>query len=52
MNFRSWCYEKWQEHQEELFQWEGFYPTATSAEYFGKYRWWLRREYRANNPRG
>lgn len=47
MNFRNWCQEKWYEHQEELFQWEGFYPTATAQEYFAKYKWWLRREYRA-----
>ena len=52
MNFRHWCYEKWQDHQEEVFQWEGSYPTATGQEYFIKYRWWLKREFRANNPRG
>lgn len=47
MNFRLWCQEKWYEHQEELFNWEGFYPTATAREYFAKYKWWLRREFRA-----
>lgn len=47
MKFRAWCYEKWQEHCEEVYQWEGFYPTATSQEYFGKYRWWLKRQYLA-----
>ena len=52
MKFRHWCYEKWQEHKEELFLWEGFYPTATGQDYFNKYKWWLKREYRANNPRG
>ena len=47
MDFRSWCREKWYEHVEELLTWEGVEPTATAQEYFGKYKWWLRREFRA-----
>lgn len=46
MNFRSFCQEKWYEHCEELYTWEGKGPTATPTEYFRKYRWWLRREFR------
>ena len=46
MTFRQWCQEKWYEHQEEILSWEGFYPTATAQEYFAKYKWWLRREFR------
>jgi|TARA_B110000503_G_C6962079_1_gene335529 hypothetical protein len=51
MNFRNWCYEKWQEHKEEVCQWEGRYPIATGQEYFAKYRWWLKRQFLADNPR-
>jgi hypothetical protein len=47
MKFRHWCWEKWQEHRDEVRSWEGFYPTATGQEYFNKYKWWLRREYQA-----
>ena len=47
MNFRHWCYEKWQEHCEEVRSWTGQDPLYLSAEYFNKYKWWLRREYRA-----
>jgi hypothetical protein len=48
MTFRTWCYEKWQEHREERFLWEGQYPRSTGQEYFAQYKWWLRREYRAH----
>ena len=51
MKFRQWCHEKWQEHQEELSGYGQPLPY-TSREYFNKYRWWLKREFRANNPRG
>jgi hypothetical protein len=47
MNFRAWCREKWYEHVEERIAWEGVEPTATAQEYFSKYKWWLRREFRA-----
>lgn len=46
MNFRSWVQEKWYEHKEEVWAWEGFEPTATPTEYFNKYKWWLKREYK------
>ena len=49
MTFRQWCYEKWMEHCDEVEAWTGQYPGPRylSAEYFGKYKWWLRREFRA-----
>ena len=47
MNFRLWCYETWQEHCSEILAWTGRNPYYLSSEYFNKYRWWLRREYRA-----
>ena len=52
MKFRHWCYERWQDHCDEVVQWTGSSPRYLSAEYFNKYKWWLKREYRANNPRG
>ena len=47
MNFRQWCQEKWYEHCEEVLAWSGVSVRYLSTEYFNKYRWWLRREYRA-----
>jgi hypothetical protein len=45
MNFRAWCREKWFEHKDEL---EAYGQTLpyTSQEYFAKYKFWLKREYR------
>jgi hypothetical protein len=44
MTFRSWCQEKWYEHQEELSTYRQPLPY-TAREYFAMYRWWLKREY-------
>ena len=46
MTFRHWCRLKWQEHCDEVSAWTGNNPQYLSAEYFEKYKWWLRREYR------
>jgi hypothetical protein len=46
MNFRLWCQQMWYEHVEESSVWEGVEPTGTANEYFNKYKWWLKREYR------
>ncbi len=46
MNFRRWCYEKWYEHCDEVEAWTGERVKYLSRDYFGLYRWWLRREYR------
>ena len=46
MNFRAWCREMWYEHVEECRAWEGVEPTATPQEYFNKYKFWLKREFR------
>lgn len=46
MNFRAWCQEMWYQHVEESLAWEGFETTATPQEYFAKYKWWLKREYK------
>jgi hypothetical protein len=46
MKFRQWIQEKWYEHVEESRVWEGHEPTATQQEYFSKYKYWLKREYK------
>ena len=50
MNFRSWCHEKWMEHQDELASY-GQKLTYTSKDYFQMYRWWLKREYQFQKSR-
>jgi hypothetical protein len=45
MTFRIWCQSKWYEHQEELESYRQ--PLSySSAEYFNKYKYWLKREYK------
>jgi hypothetical protein len=45
MNFRNWCREKWYEHVDELISY-GLEPQLTAQEYFNRYKFWLKREYR------
>lgn len=49
MTFRQWCTHKWYEHCDEVESWTGQRVQYLSAEYFQKYKWWLRREYRNQN---
>jgi hypothetical protein len=44
-SFRHWCQEKWFEHKDEL---ESYHQKLeeTSQQYFEKYKFWLKREYR------
>lgn len=44
-SFRMWCQEKWFEHKDELESY-GQLVTDTSKQYFAKYKFWLKREYR------
>ena len=46
MSFRQWLQYRWQEHVDELMAWEHCQPAYTPADYFRKYKWWLRREYK------
>ena len=46
MTFRVWCREMWFQHIDECLTWEGRAPTATPQEYFSRYKYWLKREYR------
>jgi hypothetical protein len=45
MTFRAWCREMWYEHCAELESY-GLSVPYQSAEYFRKFKYWLRREYR------
>jgi hypothetical protein len=47
MSFRSWLHIKWQEHVEEVLYWEKCLPSYSVVDYFRKYKWWLKREFRA-----
>ena len=49
MNFRMWCQEKWYEHVDEMIALTGFHPSYRAGEYFTKYKYWLKREYRYQN---
>lgn len=46
MTFRQWVQDIWFEHCEEVEAWERRAPTYGPREYFNKYKWWLRREYK------
>jgi hypothetical protein len=43
--FRLWLQKKWFEHTDELDS-IGLPVNYTSADYFKKYKYWLKREYR------
>ena len=44
--FRLWCQEKWFEHCDEIESWTGNRVQYLSAEYFSKYKYWLKREFK------
>lgn len=46
MQFRHWVTEKWYEHQREVRSWTGEYPAGSAAQYFRKYRWYLKTLYK------
>lgn len=43
-DFRQWVEEIWRENQSERKLWHD--EQQSLQEYFGRYRWWLKREYR------
>jgi hypothetical protein len=45
MTFRRWLQEMWMRHREECYEWHTV-PEKNLAEYFAKYKYWLKREYR------
>lgn len=46
MAFRQWLLEKWYDHCDEVYDFEGVRPNYTPGNYFSRYKWWLRRQYR------
>ena len=45
MAFRLWLQEKYYHHKDECESWHSI-PENTVKDYFNKYKWWLKREYR------
>jgi hypothetical protein len=45
MKFRAWCREMWYEHCAELESYGQWLPY-TQDQYFARYKYWLKREYR------
>ena len=52
-DFSDWLQGMWQRHQEEIDQEMGMMPEYDLKKYFGKYKYWLKREYlrQRNNER-
>jgi hypothetical protein len=46
MMFRQWLHEMWLQHCEEFEGWFHRQPDYDLKDYFQRYRWWLKREYR------
>jgi len=46
MSFRQWVQNIWFDHCEEVEAWEQKSPCYSTQEYFIRYKWWLKREYR------
>jgi hypothetical protein len=46
MKFRAWLREKWYEHLDELESIGAHKPEYDLGQYFRKYKYWLKREYR------
>jgi hypothetical protein len=44
-HFRNWCNDKWFEHRDELEIYKQPLPY-TSKEYFQRYKYWLKREFK------
>lgn len=49
MKFRIWCQQKWYEHVDEIILITGREPAYMAKDYFAKYKYWLKREYRYQN---
>lgn len=45
-SFRSWLNQLWMDHKKEVLEYTGKSVDYDLGEYFNKYKWWLRREYR------
>ncbi len=45
-SFRSWCTEKWYEHQDEIENWTRKNPSYDMKYYFNQYKWWLKQKFK------
>jgi hypothetical protein len=45
-NFRHWVQELWMQHKDEYVDLKLPIPEVSMDEYFQKYKYWLKREYR------
>lgn len=50
--FRNFVNNLWYEHKDEIYFWEHKDPEYDLKEYFNRYRWWLRIEYRKQSMKG
>ena len=46
MKFREWLRQMWYNHCLEVEEWTGKIPAYDVKEYFRRYKYWLKREYR------
>lgn len=44
--FKNWVRNIWYEHKEEVYEWTGKDPGYAMQEYFAKYKYWLKREFK------
>jgi hypothetical protein len=44
--FRLWLYKMWYDHKMEVEAYTSHFPDYLSSDYFKKYKWWLKREYK------
>lgn len=44
--FKNWVRNIWYEHKEEVYEWTGRDPDYAMQEYFAKYKYWLKREFK------
>ena len=44
--FRNWLQEMWMKHKEECYDWHVPLSESNLEEYFRKYKYWLKREYK------
>jgi predicted solute-binding protein len=46
MTFRHWIQEMWMQHKDEYMELSMSIPESSAQEYFSKYKYWLKREYK------
>lgn len=51
VDFRSWVTELWFKNCAEREAWGDTGGCSNSTEYFRKYKWWLKREYKFQNEK-